>query len=150
MVVVVPAAVAVVAVVAAVVPVASVPTVTVTVAPVAAVAVTLGGVELLLELLDAVLQEAALLAVQPVAAVLALEAGHLADAVAQIDGLLARDRAALDAELEALAKLLVDHWDGLAAGPDPAGEAAALAHAARAAARYGERLLAVCKEAAGV
>ena len=46
-----------------------------------------------------------------------------------------------------LARLFVDRWPTLPAGPDPAREAAALAEAERFAARYGEILIRTCREA---
>jgi glycosyltransferase involved in cell wall biosynthesis len=49
---------------------------------------------------------------------------------------------------QALADLLVTHWESLSPGPDPAREEAALARAARFAGDYAEILLRVCREAA--
>jgi glycosyltransferase involved in cell wall biosynthesis len=49
-----------------------------------------------------------------------------------------------------LADLIEARWEALPAGPDPAREREALAAEARFAARYGEILVATCREAAGV
>ncbi|APR85735.1 Glycosyltransferase [Minicystis rosea] len=50
---------------------------------------------------------------------------------------------------DALASLLVDRWASLAPGPDPAGEAEGFRIESAAQTRYGDVILAACREAAG-
>lgn len=57
-------------------------------------------------MLDALLQVAAFVAAEAVAAVPALETIELAEPIAQVAGLLARDGAALDADLDAALELV--------------------------------------------